>query len=77
MFCFFLLWDSDEVRQTGHFYTTKIVHIKIFVDKLRLIKFPDYSNHACVNNAYQDFVAKFLSAAKFVSPIRILGVKTY
>ena len=40
---------------------------KIFVDKLRSIKFPDYSNHTCVNHAYQDFITKFLSAVDSVS----------
>ena len=33
---------------------------EIFVDKLRSIKFPDYSSHTCVNNAYQEFITKFL-----------------
>ena len=28
-----------------------------FVDKLRSVKFPDYSNHTC--DIYQDFVTKF------------------
>ena len=46
-----------------------------FVDKLRSIKFPDYSNHSCVNHAYQDFVTKFLSAVGSVSPTRTLRVK--
>ena len=32
------------------------------VDKLRLTKFPDYSNHTCENYAYKDFVTKFLYA---------------
>ena len=47
-----------------------------FVDKLRSIKFPDYSNHTCVNHAYQDFVTKFLSAVDSVLPIRTLRVKS-
>ena len=49
---------------------------KIFVDKLRSIKCPDYSNHTCVNHAYQDFITKFLSAVDSVSPVRILRVKS-
>ena len=48
----------------------------IFVDKLISIKFPDYSNHTCVNHAYQDFITKFLSAVDSVSPIRALRVKS-
>ena len=31
----------------------------ILVEKLRQIKFPDYSNHNCVNDVYQDFATKF------------------
>ena len=46
------------------------------MDKLRSIKFFDYSNHTCVNNAYQDFVTKFLSAVDSISPIRTLRVKS-
>ena len=48
---------------------------EIFVDKLRSIKFPDYSSHTCVNHAYQDFITKFLSAVDSVSPIRALRVQ--
>ena len=49
---------------------------EIFVDKLRSIKFPDYSHHTIVNHAFQDFVTKFLSAVDSVSPIRPLRVKS-
>ena len=49
---------------------------EIFVDKLRSMKFPDDSNHTCVNHAYQDFITKFLSAVDSVSPIRTLRVKS-
>ena len=41
-----------------------------FLNKLRSIKFPDFSKDSCVNRAYQDFVTKFLSAFDPVSPIR-------
>ena len=51
-----------------------------FVDKLRSIIFPDYSNHflntQTVNHAYQDLVTKFLSAVDSVSLIRALRVKS-
>ena len=47
-----------------------------FVDKLRSIRFPDYSNHTSVNHVYQDFVTKFLSAVDSVLPIRTLRVKS-
>ena len=49
---------------------------EIFVDKLRLLKFPYYSKHTCVNHIYQDFVTKFLSAADSASRIRTLRVKS-
>ena len=49
---------------------------KIFVEQLRAVKFPDYSNYTCVNDAYQDFVTKFLSVIDFVAPIRTLGAKS-
>ena len=32
---------------------------EIFVEKLRSIKFPDYLNHTCVNDAYVNFVSRF------------------
>ena len=47
-----------------------------FVDKLKSIKFPDYSNHTCVNHSYQDFVTKFLSAVNSFSSIKTLRVKS-
>ena len=47
-----------------------------FVDKLKSIKFPDYSDHTFVNYAYQDFVTNFLSAVDSVSPIRTSRVKS-
>ena len=49
---------------------------EIFVDKLRSIKFPDHSNHTCVNHAYQDFVTKFFSETDSFSQIRTLRVKS-
>ena len=48
----------------------------IFADKLRLIKFLGYSNHTSVNDVYQYFVTKFLSAVDSVSSIRTLRVKS-
>ena len=49
---------------------------QIFVEQLRAIKFPEYSNYTCVNDAYQDFVTKFLFVIDFVAPIRTLRVKS-
>ena len=45
---------------------------KKFVEQLRVIKLPDYSNCNSVKGAYQDFVTKFLSVIDFVAPIRTL-----
>ena len=43
-----------------------------FVEKLRLIKFPDYSNHTCVNNIYQDFVTnKFLFVVDLLDKLEL------
>ena len=49
---------------------------EIFVEQLRSIKFPDYSNYTCVNNAYPDFVTTFLSAIDFVAPIKTLRIES-
>ena len=49
---------------------------EIFVEQLRLIKFPDYSNYTCVNNAYPDFVTTFLSAIDFAAPIKTLRIES-
>ena len=49
---------------------------EIFVQKLRSRKIPDYSNHTCMNEAYQVSVTKFVSAVNSVAPIRILRVKS-
>ena len=43
---------------------------EIFDEKLRSIKFPDYSNHTSVNDAYEDFIIRFLSAVNSVPLIR-------
>ena len=45
---------------------------KIFVEQLRVIKLPDYSNYNSVKGAYQDFATNFLSVIDFVAPIRTL-----
>ena len=49
---------------------------EFFVEKLRSIKCPDYSNHTCVIDPGQDFVTKFLSEADSVSQILTLRVKS-
>ena len=49
---------------------------EISMEKLRSIEFPDYSNHKWVNDAYQNFVSKFLQAVDSVAPDRIIRVKS-
>ena len=49
---------------------------EIFVEKLRSINFPDYSNHTCVSDGHQDVVTLFLSAVDSVSPVRALILKS-
>ena len=46
------------------------------MEQLRSIKFPDYSNYTCVNDAYQDFVTNFLSVIDFLALVRALRVKS-
>ena len=48
---------------------------EIFVEKLRSTEFPDYSNQACVNDADQGFVSKFLHVVDSVAPIKTRRVK--
>ena len=58
------------------FRSMKNYSYETFVDKLRSVKFPDYSNHICVNHVYQDFVTNLLSAVHIVTPIKTLRVKS-
>ena len=69
------LLKLNEHREIS-FRSMKNYSDEIFVDKLRSIKFPEYSNHTCVNDAYQDFVTKFLSAVDSLSPVRTLRLKS-
>ena len=46
------------------------------MEKLRSTEFPDYSNQACVNDAYQGFVSKFLHVVDSVAPIKTRRVKS-
>ena len=46
------------------------------MEQLRSIKFPDYSNYTCVNDAYQDFATNFLLVIDFLALIRGLRVKS-
>ena len=41
-----------------------------FVENLRLRRFPNFLYNACLNDTYQDFVTKFLSAVDSVASVR-------
>ena len=45
------------------------------MEKLESVKFSDYSNYTCVNDAYQDFGVKFLFVIDFVAQVRTLRAK--
>ena len=49
---------------------------EIFLEQLRATKFPDYSNHTCVNYAHQYFATKFLSVISSLAPIRTFRAKS-
>ena len=47
----------------------------MFLDKLRKINFPDYSNFKDINNAYSDFTEKVTSVIDEIAPIKEIRVK--
>ena len=47
----------------------------LFLDKLRKINFPDYSNFKDINNAYSDFTEKVTSVIDEIAPIKEIRVK--
>ena len=47
----------------------------MFLDKLRKINFPDYSNFKDINNAYSDFTEKVISVIDEIAPIKEIRVK--
>ena len=47
----------------------------LFLDKLRKINFPDYSNFKDINNAYSDFTEKVTSVIDKIAPIKERRVK--
>ena len=76
---------SFEIKFGISLSAKKITQIKLFsnnysdailVEQLRSIKFPDYTNYTIVNDAFQDFVTKFVSVANFAEPIRTLRINS-
>ena len=47
----------------------------LFLDKLRKINFPDYSNFKDINNAYSDFTEKVTPVIDEIAPIKEIRVK--
>ena len=47
----------------------------MFLDKLRKINFPYYSNFKDINNAYSDFTEKLASVIDEIAPIKEIWVK--
>ena len=47
----------------------------MFLDKLRKINFPDYSNFKDINNAYSDFTGRVTSVIDEIAPIKEIRVK--
>ena len=47
----------------------------LFLDKLRKINFPDYSNFKDINNAYSDFTGRVTSVIDEIAPIKEIRVK--
>ena len=47
----------------------------LFLDKLRKINFPDYSNFKDINDAYSDFTEKVTSVIDEIAPIKEIRIK--
>ena len=65
------IWKLNEHHEIS-FRKMKNYSDEIFLEKLRSIAFPDYLNHTCVKDAYQNFVGKFLQNVNSVPPIRTI-----
>ena len=48
---------------------------KKFLENLREVVFPDYLTYTCVNNAYSDFIYRFVGAINFIAPAKKIRVK--
>ena len=48
---------------------------KKFLENLREVVFPDYLTYTCVNNAYSDFIYRFVWAINFIAPAKKIRVK--
>ena len=48
---------------------------KKFLENLRVVVFPDYLTYTCVNNAYSDFIYRFVGAINFIATAKKIRVK--
>ena len=46
-----------------------------FLEILREIVFPNYLIYTCVNDAYSDFIYRFVGAINFIAPSKMIRVK--
>ena len=46
-----------------------------FLEILREIVFPNYLTYTCVNDAYSDFIYRFVEAINFIAPSKKIRVK--
>jgi len=72
---------KHQKTKTGQHSEVKIRSMKnytkeLFIQKLSAMQFPDYSIFESVNEAYSDFVTKFMTVIDSISPLRQVRVKT-
>ena len=61
--------DEIFVRSMKRYPTEK------FLEILREIVFPSYLTYTCVNDAYSDFIYRFIGAINFIAPSKRIRVK--
>ena len=62
--------EFSKLKFSKHYYSQTL-----FLDKLRKINFPDYSNFKDINNAYSDFTGRVTSVIDEIAPIKEIRVK--
>ena len=54
----------------------KKIFYRKFLEILREIVFLNYLTYTCVNDAYSDFIYRFVEAINFIAPSKKIRVKT-
>ena len=79
-----MIWFTAQEK---HPYQKTLKHNEIFVRSLkrysaetflkilREIVFPNYLTYTCVNDAYSDFIYRFVDAINFIAPLKKIRVK--